>query len=96
MKKRVFKRKRKTENIFPSLKFEDDDVVPNQISFEDLFAEVDFSKSVDNSLESIVPSEDQAKKMASVTDVVVENKSPKKKVWSFIFLVINLYIITMK
>ena len=93
MKKRVFKRKRKTENIFPSLKFEDDDVAPNQISFEDLFAEVDFSKSVDNSLESIVPSEDQAKKMASVTDVVVENKSPKKKVWSFIFLVINIVIV---
>lgn len=91
--KRKLQRNRKIEKILPTSKFEDDDVVPNQISFEDLFAEVDFSKSVDDRLESIVPSEEHAKKMASVTDAVVQNKSPKKKIWSFIFLVVNIVIV---
>ena len=93
MKKRLIKRKRKLEQELPTSKFEDDGVLPNQISFEDLFAGVDFSKTVDETIESIVPSEDQAKKMASVTDAVVQTKSTKKKIWSFVFLVINILIV---
>ena len=90
--KKERKRKLKSPKIIQTLKF-DDDVVPNQISFEDLFAEIDLSKNVNNELESIVPSEDHAKKMASVKDAVIENKSPKKKIWSFIFMVFNVVIV---
>ena len=90
--KKERKRKLKSPKIIQTLKF-DDDVVPNQISFEDLFAEIDLSKNVNNELESIVPSEDHAKKMASVKDAVIENKSPKKKVWSFVFMVLNVVIV---
>ena len=94
------KRKRKKEranqqfNKMPiTIPIKDDNVLENQISMEEVLAGVDFTKSVDEHLDSIVEAEGQAKALKEANEAVVKQKSPQKKIWSFIFLVINIAVV---
>lgn len=71
----------------------DENVLKNQISIEEVLAGVDFSKNVDKDLDSIVDESDQAKAIKDANEAVVKHKSPQKKIWSFIFLVINIVVV---
>lgn len=71
----------------------DDSVLDNQISIEDVVAGIDHAKDVDEKVESIVPAEEHNKKYAEAKESVVQHKSSKRKMWSFIFLVVNIAIV---
>ena len=65
----------------------------NQISMEDIFAEVKDPVRPIVSVEDIVPGEGHAKALASAEEAVNEQRNTKKKMWNFIFLVINLVVV---
>lgn len=67
----------------------------NQISMEDIFAEVKDPVRPIMSVEDIVDGEGQAKALASAEEAVNEQKNTKKKMWNFIFLVINLVVVAV-
>lgn len=71
----------------------DDSVLDNQISIEDVVAGIDYAKDVNEKVESIVPAEEHNKKYAEAKESVVKHKSSKRKMWSFIFLVVNIAIV---
>lgn len=85
------------KNVFTNftnlLTMKDDDVLDNQISIEEVLAGSDLSKGVNKSLDSIVDSEDYAKVMTDAKQAVVSQKSPQKKLWSFIFMAVNIIIV---
>lgn len=89
--KRVWRKKQEAPIVITS-EF-DESVLDNQISIEDVIAGVDHAKDVDEKVESIVPSEEHNKKYAQAKESVVEHKSSKRKMWSFIFLVVNIAIV---
>ena len=57
----------------------------NQISMEDIFAEVKDPVRPIMSVEDIVDGEGQAKALASAEEAVNEQKNTKKKMWNFIW-----------
>ncbi|MGN1227735.1 MAG: YbhN family protein [Christensenellales bacterium] len=73
----------------------DSNVLENQISIEEVLAGVDFSKDVNENIDSIVDAENQAKALKEANETVVKHKSPQKKIWSFIFLVINIVVVVI-
>lgn len=73
----------------------DENVLDNQISIEEVIAGVNFSKDVNENMDSIVDVEKRAKAIKDANETVVKNKSPQKKLWSFIFLLINIIVVVM-
>lgn len=65
----------------------------NQISMEDIFAEQQDPLKPIIDVEDIVNDETQAKELASAEKAVNEQKNTKKKMWNFIFFVINLVVV---
>ena len=91
-------KKSKQQNIQPlydTTKVNKDDILKNQICFEDYFNHVDFTSGVNEDIDSIIDSEDRAKKMHDANESVSNQKSPNKKIWSFIFLVLNIIIVVV-
>ncbi|MBQ8749568.1 MAG: flippase-like domain-containing protein [Clostridia bacterium] len=74
---------------------QDENVLENQISIEEVLAGVDFAKNVNENIDSIVDVEHQAKALQEANEKVVKQKSPQKKIWSFIFLIINIVIVVI-
>ena len=91
-KLKILRRKRQETPVVITSNF-DESVLDNQISIEDIIAGVDYSKDVDEKVESIVPSDEYNKKYAEAKESVVEHKSNRRKMWSFIFLVVNIIIV---
>ena len=73
----------------------DENILENQISIEEYLAGVDFSKGVNENIDSIVDAEKRAKAIKDANETVVKNKSPQKKLWSFVFLVINIVVVVL-
>lgn len=93
-KRKQDKAKSKQAPLEPiTIPIRDDDVLVNQISMEEVLAGVDFAKDVDQHLDSIIEAESQAKTLKEANEAVVKQKSPQKKIWSFIFLVINIVVV---
>lgn len=86
------KRKKQENPVVITSDF-DESVLDNQISIEDVVAGVNYTKGVDEKVESIVPSEEHNKKYAQAKESVVQHKSSRRKMWSFIFLVVNIGIV---
>lgn len=71
----------------------DENVLENQISIEEIMAGVDFTKDVNENIDSIVDAEKRAKVIKDANEAVVKNKNPQKKLWSFVFLLINIVVV---
>ena len=67
----------------------------NQISMEDIFAELDEPKKAVVGVEDIISDERQASELKQKEEIVNEQKNTKKKMWNFIFLVINLVVVSV-
>ena len=72
-----------------------DQPLRNQISMEDIFAEQDEPLKPIVDVEDIVSGESQAKELASAEEAANEQKNTKKKMWNFIFFVINLVVVAV-